>query len=211
MTVEDVPAEDGEATKQLLEEIGPIRETHYGGFYDFTADLSKNDTAYTNEALDPHTDTTYFTEPAGLQAFHVLSHTSSKDAEGRKKVNATGGKTILVDGFRAAVLLEKADPEAFHTLTRVRIPWLSNGNRDACVTPDARYPVIELHPESGEMTRIRWNMADRGSVPVEDAARWYQAARKFHAMVSHPAMQLQIKLQPGTVLRRSPHATHRLG
>lgn len=34
-----------------------------GGFYDFTSDLSSKDTAYTSESLEPHTDTTYFTEP----------------------------------------------------------------------------------------------------------------------------------------------------
>ena len=72
-----------EATRELLEQIGPIRNTHYGiyhwnrcimtnrpvltkrkgGFYDFTSDLSSKDTAYTSESLEPHTDTTYFTEP----------------------------------------------------------------------------------------------------------------------------------------------------
>ena len=34
-----------------------------GGFYDFTSDLSSKDTAYTSESLEPHTDTTYFTDP----------------------------------------------------------------------------------------------------------------------------------------------------
>uniref|UniRef100_A0A8H7K5E8 TauD/TfdA-like domain-containing protein n=1 Tax=Bionectria ochroleuca TaxID=29856 RepID=A0A8H7K5E8_BIOOC len=63
-----------EATEELLERIGPVRNTHYGGFYDFVPDLAKADTAYTNIALGAHTDTTYFTEPTGLQAFHMLSH-----------------------------------------------------------------------------------------------------------------------------------------
>lgn len=71
-----------EATRTLLEQIGPIRNTHYGnhsclmslkwltyvntstgGFYDFTSDLSSKDTAYTSESLESHTDTTYFTDP----------------------------------------------------------------------------------------------------------------------------------------------------
>lgn len=73
-----------DATQRLLEQIGPIRNTHYGtvilrscdtmlwrvftnafagGFYDFTSDLSSKDTAYTSESLEPHTDTTYFTDP----------------------------------------------------------------------------------------------------------------------------------------------------
>jgi len=194
-TIEGVPHESGEPTEKLLEMIGPIRNTHYGGFYDFTADLAKKDTAYTNQALAAHTDTTYFTEPAGLQAFHVLSH-----KDGKHSGPAEGGETILVDGMRAAVLLEKADPKAFEVLAETRIPWYANGNAEACITPDQRYPVIERHTESGLIKRIRWNNDDRGTVPVESAVEWYDAARKFHALLSSPEMQIQMKLRPGTLL-----------
>ena len=62
------------ATKQLLEHLARIRVTHYGGFYDFTSEANPIDTAYTNDYLPAHTDTTYFTDPAGLQVFHLLSH-----------------------------------------------------------------------------------------------------------------------------------------
>nr|POF14249.1 trimethyllysine dioxygenase [Quercus suber] len=99
--LDDVPATP-EATQEILEKIGPIRNTHYGGFYDFTADLSLKDTAYTNEHLDPHTDNTYFTEPAGLQALHMLSHT-----------DGSGGESSLVDGFEAAKQLKEEDYDAY--------------------------------------------------------------------------------------------------
>jgi trimethyllysine dioxygenase len=36
-----------------------------GGFWDFTSDLGHGDTAYTDIPLGAHTDTTYFTDPAG--------------------------------------------------------------------------------------------------------------------------------------------------
>jgi trimethyllysine dioxygenase len=54
-----------EKTKELAEKISCIRHTHYGGFWDFTADLQHGDTAYTDIALGAHTDTTYFTDPIG--------------------------------------------------------------------------------------------------------------------------------------------------
>lgn len=41
------------------------RETTYGKMWCFTSDLSREDTAYTNMALDRHTDTSYFHEPCG--------------------------------------------------------------------------------------------------------------------------------------------------
>ena len=37
-----------------------------GEFWDFTADMAKGDTAYTNMALPAHTDTTYFVRPPFL-------------------------------------------------------------------------------------------------------------------------------------------------
>lgn len=49
-----------EDTEKVIRRIAPIRETHYGGFWDFTADLKMGDMAYTNEALPAHTDNTYF-------------------------------------------------------------------------------------------------------------------------------------------------------
>lgn len=51
-----------EATEELIRRISFIRETHYGGFWDFTADLAHGDTAYTNIELGSHTDTTYFSD-----------------------------------------------------------------------------------------------------------------------------------------------------
>jgi trimethyllysine dioxygenase len=79
-----VPHEDPSATEELLKSIAFIRETHYGGFYDFTADLASKDTAYTNIALEAHTDTTYFSDPAGLQA-RLYSSTVSKSLKNYTK------------------------------------------------------------------------------------------------------------------------------
>jgi len=190
---------DPEFSKWMLEQIGPIRVTHYGGFYDFVPDLSSADTAYTNLALDPHTDTTYFTDPAGLQAFHMLSHTPPPDHKGGGEL---GGKSILVDGFMVAEKMRELHPEDFETLRRVPIAWHASGNLDASITPDKRYPVIETAGDgpSAEIHRIRWNNDDRGLVPLEDAEKWYEAARKWSAMVKSPEYQYIFQLEPGCML-----------
>ncbi|KAG8889332.1 hypothetical protein FRB99_003996, partial [Tulasnella sp. 403] len=57
--IEGVPPTP-EATEGLCRRIAFIRETQYGGFWDFTSDLKHGDTAYTNLALKAHTDGTYF-------------------------------------------------------------------------------------------------------------------------------------------------------
>lgn len=157
--VENTPFDDAIHTKHLLERIGPIRETHYGGFYDFVPDMAKADTAYTNIALPAHTDTTYFTDPAGLQAFHMLSHTAPEGSQ------ATGGESLLVDGVRAARILQKEYPEHFQTLLKRGVRCHASGNDGVTITPDAMYPVIEAQRvdyEEYNIMRIRWNNDDRG-------------------------------------------------
>ncbi|CAG8806074.1 20569_t:CDS:2, partial [Dentiscutata erythropus] len=52
-------------TEELAKRICFIRESHYGKFWDFTANMEHGDTAYTTLALKAHTDNTYFTDPSG--------------------------------------------------------------------------------------------------------------------------------------------------
>lgn len=186
-----------EATKELLEAIGPIRNTHYGGFYDFIPDLAKADTAYTNLALAAHTDTTYFTEPAGLQAFHMLSHTPPPDKANDD--DSLGGQSLLVDGFYAAYRLKKEFPDAYETLRTVGVPWHASGNEGVAIAPDRAYPVIEASPH--RIRRIRWNNDDRGVIPLQvDVNKWYSAAGKWDNILRRKENEYWFQLEPGRIL-----------
>lgn len=163
--VDNTPFDDPIHTKKLLERIGPIRETHYGGFYDFVPDMAKADTAYTNIALPAHTDTTYFTDPAGLQAFHLLSHTPPPDAPVGEV--ASGGESLLVDGFNAASILETESPRFFPILNSYPVPWHASGNKGINISSDQMFPVLEMaaNPQKlkpSPIFRVRWNNDDRG-------------------------------------------------
>ncbi|CAK7275473.1 hypothetical protein SEPCBS57363_006700 [Sporothrix epigloea] len=213
--VEGTPFSDPSYTERLLERIAFIRVTHYGGFYDFVPDLAMADTAYTNLPLPAHTDTTYFTEPAGLQAFHMLSH---HGPETPAPGTSLGGASLLVDGFHAAQILQKESPEDYDVLTRVRLPWHASGNQGITLSPDRRYPVLEvLDSQDLEVTgaektdrrlnRVRWNNDDRGIVPFGgpdadgiDPVRWYNAARKWQAILKRPEVEYWTQLQPGKPL-----------
>ncbi|OAG08024.1 Trimethyllysine dioxygenase [Paraphaeosphaeria sporulosa] len=180
-----------EATENLLQRIAFIRETHYGGFYDFTADLAKADTAYTNIALPAHTDNTYFSDPAGLQAFHLLSHTEGE-----------GGASLLVDGFKAAETLLAEDKDAYHVLATVNVHAHASGNAGISIQPYRGFPVLEHDVDTGNLLRVRWNTSDRAGIelPVEDVDKWYAAARKFDAILKRKENEYWEQLQPGTVL-----------
>jgi alpha-ketoglutarate-dependent taurine dioxygenase len=197
--VKDTPYDTPEPTEKLLERIAFIRQTHYGGFYDFKPDLAMADTAYTNQALSLHTDNTYFTDPAGLQAFHMLSHEPAKGES-----HATGGESVLLDGFNAAQILKSESPAAYRILCSVGLPWHSSGNKGIKITPDLKYPVFEEHP-NGALLRIRWNNDDRGVVPFQISPEyWYEAARKWHGILERPELQYWFQLKPGHVLSTFP-------
>lgn len=223
--VHDTPFASPDDTERLLERIAFIRVTHYGGFYDFVPDLAMADTAYTNLALPAHTDTTYFTDPAGLQAFHLLSHYSPPEAQAAAASSGSerlGGESLLVDAFHAARILEAEDPAAYDVLTRVRLPWHASGNEGITIAPDRRYPVLEVVDDGDSeapataasrggprrrLHRVRWNNDDRGIVPFGgpdadgiDPEQWYDAARKWVSILRRPDVEYWTQLAPGKVL-----------
>jgi trimethyllysine dioxygenase len=157
-----------EATEKIMERIAFIRPTHYGGFYDFTSDLAKGDTAYTQLGIGAHTDNTYFSDPAGLQMFHLLSHPDGK-----------GGTSQLVDGFAAAQALLTEDPVAYELLSTVRVHSHASGNEDSSVQPYQAFPTLVHDPQEGHLVQVRWNTTDRAAIdlPIEEMQAWYDAAR----------------------------------
>ncbi|GME63998.1 26s protease regulatory subunit 6a [Neofusicoccum parvum] len=180
-----------EATQKLLERIAFIRHTHYGGFWDFTSDLASKDTAYTSIALEAHTDNTYFSDPAGLQMFHLLSHTDGE-----------GGASLLVDGFKVAMELKKKDPGAYNTLASVSIHSHASGNDGIKIMPWKGDPV--LNHVGNRLAQIRWNNSDRASIltPIRDAGAWYVAARDraWSQLVKSAENEYWEQLKPGRPL-----------
>jgi trimethyllysine dioxygenase len=162
------------------------------------------DTAYTSLALAAHTDTTYFTDPAGLQMFHLLSHT-----------DGLGGESLLVDGWHAAEILRKESPHSFECLSQVPIPWHASGNEGITITPAIPFPVINCEAGGSEkhleldVRQIRWNNDDRGTVPLNthrshknsvSEEEWYAAARKWNEILHREEMQYWSQLEPGRPL-----------
>lgn len=187
-----------EDTEKLAERIAFIRPTHYGGFWDFTSDLSKKDTAYTTLPLANHTDTTYFTDPVGLQMFHLLEHSSTETDQ------ATGGFNTLLDGFHAAKVLRDENPGAYKLLSKTRIPAHASGNTDVSITPYTPFPVFNHHPVTGDLVQIRWNNDDRGTMDSwrdpDDVEDFYEAIRAWDGVLRREGMGIEQPLEPGKVL-----------
>ncbi|GAA5897368.1 hypothetical protein JCM5296_004144 [Sporobolomyces johnsonii] len=189
-----------EATEALIRRIAFIRETHYGGFWDFTANLEHGDLAYSDVRLEGHTDTTYFTDPCGLQLFHLLSPSTSH----------AGGHNLLIDGFRAARLLRSSNPSAYSLLSTLPVPSHASGSGSASLPsgvhlrPLRRYPVLN-HDEHGELVQVRWNGDDRGVVGGEafegsKMDEWYEALRAWEGILRSDEAQLWSKMEMGTAI-----------
>lgn len=152
------------------------------------------DTAYTSLALPAHTDNTYFTDPAGLQLFHILSHTGG-----------TGGTSLLVDGFACAAQLRQQHPAAFAILAAVPVPAHASGNEGVVITPAAPLPVFNLDPATQELRQLRWNNDDRATMPLEPAPgiafdEWFEAARLWNAVITEKQNEYWEQLVPGRAL-----------
>lgn len=156
--------------------------------------MTFKDTAYTTEFLGAHTDNTYFTDPARLQLFHLLSHT-----------NGDGGASLLVDGFRAASILREESPQDFEVLMSTNHPYHSSGNEDVCVQPAEQAPVLKVHPELQRLYQIRWNNYDRAAKKNwnwEEQVKWYTAARHWDEIIRRKDMEIWTQLEPGTALSK---------
>ncbi len=175
-----------EATKELVTRIGYVRETIFGGMWDFTANLAFKDTAYTSAAIGPHTDGTYSIDSPGFQLFHCL------------KFDGSGGESTLVDGFKVAEHIRRSDPLAFEVLSTVRIPahYLGDG-----VHLRAEHPVIGLD-HHGDFLQIAYNNYDRAPLrlPTPRMNAFYRALKLFNRLINDPANEITMRLAPGTAL-----------
>jgi len=175
-----------EATRELATRIGYVRETIFGGMWDFTANLAFKDTAYTSAAIGPHTDGTYSLDPPGFQMFHCLTF------------DGTGGESTLVDGFKVADQIRKSDPLAFEVLSSVKVPaqYLGDG-----VHLRAEHPVIGLDG-NGEPAQIAYNNYDRAPFALAGPrmAAFYRALKLFNQLINDPSNEISMRLAPGTAL-----------
>ena len=175
-----------EATEQLLRRIGYIRETIFGGFWEFTADLSKADTAYTNLELLPHTDGTYSHDAPGLQLLHCLFF------------DGQGGESTMVDGFAIAEHIRQTRPDIHHLLSTVPIPGQYIG--DGSHLMSAR-PVLR-HDSNGALAQVSYNNADRAPFLLEANAMidLFTALRTFDQLTNQRNRQWRHVLRPGEAM-----------
>ncbi|MDJ0626613.1 MAG: TauD/TfdA family dioxygenase [Rhodobacter sp.] len=192
--LENLPNEDG-LLMQVVEQIGPIRESNFGRMYTLEIKDDPDSNAFTSDALMQHIDMPTRECPHGLQFLFCRD-------------NATiGGEGIYADAYRIAADLAAEEPEHFEALCEIE--WTYN-NRSKTTSYKATGPVIERNAR-GHISGIRYNTWLRAplvaSLEVQDRA--YRSYRAFAARAQDQTYQMKFAYRPGDLLafdnRRALH------
>ncbi|MCE2516751.1 MAG: TauD/TfdA family dioxygenase [Alphaproteobacteria bacterium] len=170
----------------VAKSMGYVRETIFGGLWQFAANEGMDDSAYTPKELRPHTDGTYSHDAPGLQMLLCCAY----DAE--------GGDSIMVDGFAIHDKMRADHPEDAQALAEIAVPgqYIGDGVMLRAERPPFRYG------HDGEIAQITFNNYDRAPFRLNDAdmARFYKASKTFDTLANDPAMQWRHILNPGQML-----------
>jgi gamma-butyrobetaine dioxygenase len=172
-----------EAVVELAERIAFVQESNFGRTFEVVSKPDPNNLAYTPHRLYSHTDIPNRHSAVNLQLLHCIENAAS------------GGESILVDGFEAARRLRHADPDAFEVLRAIEVPWRFRDDDTEIVN---RFPVIGTDGR-GEVTGIRLNTGIMAPLDVaaELVVPFYAALRRFGAILRDPELEHRFRMAPG--------------
>jgi gamma-butyrobetaine dioxygenase len=175
------------AVDAAVTRFGYIRETNYGRRFEVRTLTAPDHLAYTNRALEPHTDNPYRNPVPTLQLLHCRRHAGQ------------GGATFFVDGLALARDLQDQNPDAFQRLTTHQVPFAYRSARGEVF--EARSPVIRLDAEGG-ISGLRFNHRALGTVDLgpKETALWYDAYLKFARAADEADRRLSLDLGPGDLV-----------
>ena len=175
-----------DAVSDVTNRIGYVRHTIFGGLWEFEANETMADSAYTPKELRPHTDGTYSHDAPGLQMLLCVDY------------DATGGASIMVDGFRIAAELKRTAPEIYEDLTRIDVTGAYMGDG---VVLRAQRPIFRTDRD-GTLVQVSFNNYDRDTVtlPKDEMRSLYAGIRAFDRLANDPRFQWRYTLQPGDML-----------
>ena len=174
-----------ETVDVIANKIGYVRQSIFGGLWEFESNAEMADSAYTQEELRPHTDSTYSKDAPGLQLLLCCDY------------DATGGESIMVDGFKIAETLKK-QKEIFEILSNVEVPGKYVGDG---VILEARRPIFR-HNSKNELTQVSFNNYDRAEFRMENELmlKFYEAIKQFDNLANNIEYQWRHILKPGELL-----------
>ena len=170
-----------EGLQQACELIGVVRASFSGYTFDVRTEANPVNLAYTNKALELHTDLPPEELAPGIQFLHC-------------RVNdAIGGESLFVDACSVAQAFRAEYPDYFNLLTELKVPFRYTTNFQDV---RARQVIIELDPHNGEVSGIHFSqhLADVFDFPPDVMDEFYPAFRKFGQMLQDPQYLMRFRL-----------------
>ena len=174
------------SVENIVNKIGYVRNSIFGGLWSFESNEDKADSAYTQEELRPHTDATYSNDAPGLQLLLCCEY------------KAKGGDSIMVDGFKIAEIIKKDNKELFDILSTINVKGSYIGDG---VFLEAERPIFNLNSKK-ELFQVSFNNYDRAPFRFEKdlTIKFYEAIRTFDLMANSKEYQWRHILKPGELL-----------
>ena len=174
------------SVENIVNKIGYVRNSIFGGLWSFESNEDKADSAYTQEELRPHTDATYSNDAPGLQLLLCCDY------------KAKGGDSIMVDGFKIAEMIKKDNKELFDILSTINVKGSYIGDG---VFLEAERPIFNLNSKK-ELFQVSFNNYDRAPFRFEKdlTIKFYEAIRTFDLMANSKEYQWRHILKPGELL-----------
>ena len=186
--VEKVPA-NATFTEIVIKRLFAVHRTHFGDVWTFSdSNIGFLDTAYTSEPLPAHTDNTYFNDASGLQILHCIEY------------EATGGESLLMDGFKALENLKAKHPDTYERLKKYQVPA---ENKERHAHHMHTEPIIIEDPVDGKPQQIRYNIGDRAplnTLSMAEMRQFYSDLQRLATEIEDPKNEWWFPLKPGTVM-----------
>eukprot|EP00443_Scrippsiella_acuminata_P021257 CAMPEP_0115256070 /NCGR_PEP_ID=MMETSP0270-20121206/46052_1 /TAXON_ID=71861 /ORGANISM="Scrippsiella trochoidea, Strain CCMP3099" /LENGTH=764 /DNA_ID=CAMNT_0002671703 /DNA_START=49 /DNA_END=2343 /DNA_ORIENTATION=- len=179
---------DAPTTADTAETVGDLlgakRATSmFGTVWDLRVGELDNDSAYSLEEIEHHTDGCYLPQRPPLQLFHCIQ----PGAEGT-------GVSSLIDGFAVAQELRRRDKTAYEALTKHLISYQFRDERHDI---SAEHPVLQLNLR-GELVAVHWNNYDRATLPSDPSL--LKAMQLWDSLLQDESWHLDVPLQRGDML-----------
>jgi gamma-butyrobetaine dioxygenase len=181
----DGPTAEG-SLLNVVGRVGWARETNFGHTFDVVSKPNPNNAAYTAIKLEPHVDLPNWQRPPDFQLLYCLEN------------GATGGASILTDGFAVAEALKREDPAAFEMLATQPVDFRFQDEESDI---RCRAPTIGRDVD-GALCEIRFNnwIRDAVDIPAARIQAFYAAYRKFWTMLRDPRFMIRFTLGPGQMI-----------
>ncbi|MFK8024867.1 MAG: TauD/TfdA family dioxygenase [Ilumatobacter sp.] len=180
----DAPTEP-DFVVDLLERVGPIRDTNFGPIWSVRADPTPDSTANTSGDLGQHTDLPTRETPPGFQFLHCIENT------------VDGGWSRMTDGLAVVDAIRCDHPDAYEALTTLHWVFM---NRSP--TADHRWigPIIDQQPGHPLTLRAFYPVRSAAHMPVSDVPRAYESLRVFSRVARDPRFQICTPFRPGDLI-----------